>query len=97
METWVVVCFVGCVLYVCGRFAQDVYRCKGRSPLHGFLLGLLGPLGVLAAQATPKVDLRHRHRCVHCRRWILDDATRCPHCRRGMKVDGVPAALRHSA
>jgi rRNA maturation endonuclease Nob1 len=87
MDKAVYIGIVVAVLYLCGRIGSDIYRRKGRAASTGLALGfVLGPLGVLFAHFTPRADLRHKRRCISCRRWIDERAMVCPHCRTGLRV-----------
>jgi hypothetical protein len=93
---WVVIAgIVVALLWLFARGASDIWRRKGRSPGVGMLLGLAGPLGLLAAWLTPSIDRRGKHPCINCHRWIPDRTIRCPHCHHGFKAP-VATTRRYS-
>ena len=86
---------VAYVFWFCARWSRDTYKRKGRSPGQGYLLGLvLGPVGVVVATLTPKVDMRHKIRCLRCRRWVDQELSRCPHCDLSLRITSMRVARK---
>src|SRR2546427_5672084 len=85
MYTLLIVALAGWLWWTCTKAAAGIYRRKARNPNQGMLLGLaLGPLGVVVAACTPKMDLHGKERCLRCRRWVDQNLNQCPHC--GLKL-----------
>ena len=98
MELWLLVAGVAYVFWFCARWARETYKRKGRRPGEGYLLGLLlGPVGVLIAVLTPRVDMRHKMRCLRCREWVDQDADKCPHCDLSLKITSMRVSKTHQS
>lgn len=70
---------------LCGLWAGSINKGKGHPYATGFILGILfGPIGVIIAAISGKVELRTAT-CPYCRERIMPGAFICEHCHSKLK------------
>ena len=75
------------VWLLCGLWAGSINKGKGHSYAAGFILGvLLGPIGVILAAISGKVDL-DTATCPYCQEKVRPGAVVCKHCQSKLVVE----------